>query len=332
MHSFIKSIVSAVLCLFLLPVAVQAKELVPVGQVVGLELQSGTVTIEDFDAQMGVAAKAAGLRAGDVLVKINGRNIRCSDDVRQALRQSTGIVQITVKRGDKVENCTVKPQITPDGPKLGLYLRQGVTGIGTVTWYDPETGEFGALGHGVNGSGGALLPITGGNAYSARVVTVKRGVSGKPGQLVGSVENTVPVGILRKNTAQGVFGKAERPWERPAMEVAEVGEIKTGKATILSTVDGKGVQEYSVEILKIYPKARQSGRNLLLKVTDPALLEITGGIVQGMSGSPIIQDGKLVGAVTHVLVNDPTTGYGIFAENMLETAQGVTEKKQKEAS
>lgn len=320
MRSFIKSIASAVLCVLLLPVAVNAKELVPVGQVVGLELQSGTVTIEDFDPQMGEAAKAAGLCVGDVLVKINGQNIRCSDDVRQALKQSTGTVQITVKRGNKVEHYTVKPQITADGPKLGLYLRQGVTGIGTVTWYDPETGTFGALGHGVNSSDGGLLPITGGNAYSARVITVRKGVSGKPGQLVGSVDNTEPTGSLRKNTAQGIFGTVQRPWDKPAMEVAEIGQIKTGKATILSTVDGNGVREYSVEILKVYPKARQSGRNLLLKVTDPTLLEITGGIVQGMSGSPIIQDGKLVGAVTHVLVNDPTTGYGIFIENMLDAA------------
>ncbi|MBE6960825.1 MAG: PDZ domain-containing protein [Ruminococcaceae bacterium] len=285
MRSFIKSIVAAVLCLFLLPVAAEAKELVPVGQVVGLELQSGTVTIEDFDSEMGAAAKASGLRAGDVLVKINGKNIRCSEDVRQALKQSTGTVQITVKRGDKTEVCTVKPQITADGPKLGLYLRQGVTGIGTVTWYDPESGKFGTLGHGVNGSDGGLLPITGGNAYSARVVTVRKGISGKPGQLVGSVDNGSPAGVLQKNAAQGVFGKALRPWENAAMETAAAGEVKTGKATILSTVSGKGVQEYSVEILKVYPKARQNGRNLLLKVTDPALLEITGGIVQGMGVS-----------------------------------------------
>ena len=320
MNAWMKRIAGAMLCLFLLPVAVQAKELVPVGQVVGLELQSGTVTVEDFDAEMGTQAKAAGLRAGDVLVKINGKKISCTEDVRQALKQSTGTVHITVKRGDKTEVCTIKPTITADGPKLGLYLRQGVTGIGTVTWYDPETGEFGALGHGVNSSDGGVLPITGGNAYSAKVIAVKKGVSGKPGQLVGSIQNAEPTGVLRKNTAQGVFGKAQQPWDMPAMEVAEIGQVKTGKATILSTVDGQGVREYSVEILKVYPKARQSGRNLLLRVTDPALLETTGGIVQGMSGSPIIQNGKLVGAVTHVLVNDPTTGYGIFIENMLDAA------------
>jgi stage IV sporulation protein B len=316
----LKRIAIAMLCMFLLPVAAFAKELVPVGQVVGLELQSGTVTVEGFDVQMGAAAKEAGLRAGDILVKINGKAIGCTDDVRQALRQSTGTVRITVKRGDQIEVCTVKPQITADGPKLGLYLRQGVTGIGTVTWYDPETGAFGTLGHGVNGSDGKLLSITGGNAYNARVATVKKGVSGKPGQLVGAVDKPEPVGTLEKNTAQGVFGKVKRAWEGVKLEVAEMGQVQTGKATILSTVAGNTPQEYSVEILKIYPKERSSGRNLLLRVTDPKLLEITGGIVQGMSGSPILQNGKLVGAVTHVLVNDPTTGYGIFIENMLDAA------------
>ena len=320
MNAFLKRIAIAILCLLLLPVSVYAKELVPVGKVVGLELQSGIVTVEDFDSQMGLAAKVAGIQVGDVLEKINGKPIRCTEDVRQVLKQSTGPVRITVKRGGKTEVCTVKPQITADGPKLGLYLKQGVTGIGTVTWYDPETGTFGALGHGVNGSNGSLLSITGGNAYSARVVAVKKGVSGKPGQLVGAIESADPVGTLQKNTAQGVFGVAQRPWEMSAVEVAEADQVKTGKATILSTVSGQGVQEYSVEILKIYPKTRNAGRNLLLKITDPALLEITGGIVQGMSGSPIIQNGKLVGAVTHVLVNDPTTGYGIFIENMLDAA------------
>ncbi|MBE6975667.1 MAG: SpoIVB peptidase [Ruminococcaceae bacterium] len=320
MISFTKRIAVAVLCLCLLPLpAIQARELVPVGTVVGLELQSGTVTVEGFDTVMGAEAKNAGIQAGDVLEKINGKTIHCSDDVRQALRQSTGTVTVVVRRGEKSHTCKVMPQITADGPKLGMYLRQGVTGIGTVTWYDPETGVFATLGHGVNGNAG-LLPLTEGSAYSARVVAVNKGRSGKPGQLIGAVENKEPVGILTRNTAQGVFGKGENPWQGKAMEVADPGEVKTGSAVILSTVSGEGVQEYSVDILKIYPRAKHSGRNLLIRVTDARLLEITGGIVQGMSGSPIIQDGKLIGAVTHVLVNDPTTGYGIFIENMLDAA------------
>ena len=162
--------------------------------------------------------------------------------------------------------------------------------------------------------------MTEGNAYDARVVSVRKGKIGEPGQLMGSVERLEPLGELTANTAQGVFGISQKGWQGKTLPVADPTEVKTGQATILSTVSGKQVREYSVEILKIYPKARLAGRNLLIHVTDPALLEATGGIVQGMSGSPIIQNGKLVGAVTHVLVNDPTTGYGIFIENMLDAA------------
>ncbi len=320
MFSFTKRIAAAVLCLWLLPLSAQAKELVPVGQVVGLELQSGTVTVEGFDTELGTAAKAAGLQEGDILQKINGKKIGCAEDVHRALQKSTGTVTVVYSRGGKTKSCRIMPQITDQGPKLGLYLRQGITGIGTVTWYDPETGIFATLGHGVSGSDGSLVKMTEGSAYGARVIQVKKGLSGKPGQLIGSIVERQPIGQMTKNTDRGVFGKARQPWDLAPMETAEASEVQTGKATILSTVDGQGVREYDVDILKIYPKSRQSGRNLLIKVTDPKLLETTGGIVQGMSGSPIIQDGKLVGAVTHVLVNDSTTGYGIFIENMLDAA------------
>jgi len=159
-----------------------------------------------------------------------------------------------------------------------------------------------------------------GYAYEARVLTVRKGRAGDPGQLMGTVDGSSPIGILSANTDRGVFGTTEEGWQGDAVTVADSDEVKTGAAVIRSTVSGDTVREYSVEILKIYPKSRQNGRNLLLRVTDPALLETTGGIVQGMSGSPILQNGKLIGAVTHVLVNDPTTGYGIFIENMLDAA------------
>lgn len=320
MKNLTKYIASAVLCFFLLPLNAFAKELIPVGQVVGLELRDNTVTVAALDETLGAAPKAAGIAAGDRILKIDNIQIRSAEDVRRALAQSKGSVRVTVSRNGKEYSYKLTPEITSDGPKLGIYLRQGVTGIGTVTYYDPDTGVFGTLGHGVNGSSGQLLALSEGNAYEARVLTVRKGVSGDPGQLMGAIESRTPIGTLRKNTAQGVFGSSDTGWEGDAIPVATSSEVRTGKATIRSTVSGNEVREYSVEILKIYPKSRQNGRNLLLKVTDPALLEATGGIVQGMSGSPIIQDGKLVGAVTHVLVNDPTTGYGIFIENMLHAA------------
>ena len=320
MLAITKRIAAALLCLWLLPMTAQAKELIPVGQVVGLELQSGRVTVEGFDAELGKAAREAGLQEGDVLEKVNGKKVSCAEDVRQALQKSTGTVTVVYSRDGKTKSCRVTPQITTQGPKLGVFLRQGITGIGTVTWYDPETGIFATLGHGVSGSNGVLADMTEGNTYAASVIQVKKGVSGKPGQLIGNIVGRESVGYLTKNTDRGVFGKAATPWEGTAMEVATAGEVKTGKATILSTVSGQAVREYSVEILKVYPRNKENGRNLVIRVTDPALLEATGGIVQGMSGSPIIQNGKLIGAVTHVLVNDPTTGYGIFIENMLDAA------------
>ncbi len=321
MKTLLKRIVSVMLCLWLLPFhTYAAKELAPVGQVVGLELRDGRVTVASFDEELGEKCKRAGMQVGDVIKSIDGVQIHSSADVRKAMAQSDGTVDIQVDRNGKSQSIRVMPQITDEGPKLGLYLRQGVTGIGTVTWYDAETGKFGTLGHGVNSTGGKLLQMTDGNAYDARVITVKKGKAGTPGQLMGAVERLEPVGELSKNTAQGVFGISKDGWEAEQIPVADESEIRTGKATILSTVSGGIAREYSVEILKIYPKSKQTGRNMLIHVTDPELLEITGGIVQGMSGSPIIQDGKLLGAVTHVLVNDPTMGYGIFIENMLDAA------------
>ena len=295
-----------------------ARMLVPVGKVVGLELLDNTVTVAAFeDASQ---AEAAGLRIGDRLLSIDGQSITCAEDVRTALQRSDGTVEITVRRGEGLSVLKLSPTITDDGPKLGIYLRQGVTGIGTVTYYDPETNAFGTLGHGVNDQSGSAVTLTGGNVYPATVVSVRKGRCGDPGQLIGSLSSPVPIGILQRNTARGVFGQLNNPMRAEPIPVGASQSVRTGTATILSTIAGDAVQEYSVEILKIYPASRANGRNLLLKVTDPALLETTGGIVQGMSGSPIIQDGKLVGAVTHVLVNDPTTGYGIFIENMLDAA------------
>ncbi len=315
-------------CLFLLLICIStlttyafgATMLVPVGQVIGLELSDNTVTVAAFDDQLGENAKKAGLQLGDTIIKIDEQPISCAEDVRQALLHSDGDVTLTVRRQGKTQTLKLQPHITAQGPKLGIFLKQGVTGIGTVTWYDPETGKFGTLGHGVNSPEGELLSMVSGKAYKARVASVKAGKAGSPGQLRGAVDGDAVLGSLTGNTSRGVFGTTQSGWQGQALPVAEAGEVKTGKAVIRSTVAGDTVREYSVEILKIYPKARAEGRNLLIKVTDPALLEATGGIVQGMSGSPIIQNGKLIGAVTHVLVNDPTTGYGIFIENMLNAA------------
>ena len=309
------------LCISMVWVTAYATDyLIPGGQVIGLSLTDDSVTVAAIDETIGQQARQKGICVGDRLLRIDETAIKTVEDVRNALRTSKGSITLQLQRQGQTHTLKLSPTITSDGPKLGLLLRQGVSGIGTVTFYDPDTGAFGTLGHGVNGADGKLLSITGGTAYEAAVASVKQGKVGQPGQLRGAVDGQKPLGSLQINSTRGVFGKADSRWQGSAIPVAAAEEITTGCATILSTVGGEGVQEYSVEILKIYPKTKTADRNLLIHVTDPRLLSATGGIVQGMSGSPILQNGKLVGAVTHVLVNDPKTGYGIFIENMLDAA------------
>ena len=305
--------------LFCLPTGANAAQmLIPGGNVVGLELQNDTVSVASFEKDS--SAEKAGLAPGDRLLAVNGQTVTCAQDVRKTLNRSHGTVELTVLRGNSVKKLQVEPAITADGPKLGVYLREGITGIGTVTYYDPQRQTFAALGHGVNDGDGQLLKLTSGNAYPAKITAVRKGKTGQPGQLMGTLTSTGKFGNLIKNTHAGVFGSLRQlPKDQP-LPVAEKHQIRLGSATILSTVNTEMPQEYSVEIVKIYSASRQNGRNMLLRITDPQLLAATGGIVQGMSGSPIIQNGHLIGAVTHVLVNDPTTGYGIFIENMLDAA------------
>ena len=300
--------------IFILPQSVDATRLlIPVGQVIGMELADGSVTVAGTTGE-------SPLKSGDRILSIDSRRITCAADIRKALMQSDGTVTVTVLRNGKEKQLRIAPTATADGPRLGVYLKEGITGIGTVTYYDPNTGDYGALGHGVSDRSGTLLQMKEGTSYEASVLSVKKGKIGTPGQLLGSLRSNAPVGKLDKNTSQGVFGNCKNRWQGQVLPTAAPEEVREGSATIRCAVTGNEVQEYSVEILKIYPCMKGKDRNLLLKVTDPVLLETTGGIVQGMSGSPIIQDGKLVGAVTHVLVNDPTTGYGIFIENMLDAA------------
>ncbi len=320
MKRMLRSLFAIIVLFASLPLPAWAAELlIPGGQVIGLQLQDDTVTVAAFDDALGAASQDAGLAIGDEIVKIEQTPVTCAQDVLRALAGCGETARLTIRRNGKLSTLDIAPRQTEAGPRLGVYLRQGIAGIGTVTFYDPDTGVFGTLGHGVSSSDGTLLNMARGCAYDASVLSVRKGRAGHPGQLKGSAAET-SCGTLLRNTPQGVFGISDtcRPGE--PLPTAAFEDIRTGPAVIRSTIAGDTLREYSVEIVKIYPKDRPDNRNFLLHVTDPALLEATGGIVQGMSGSPIIQNGKLVGAVTHVLVNDPTRGYGIFIENMLDAA------------
>jgi len=229
-------------------------------------------------------------------------------------------------RGDKKVQMTARAaQCTADGSyKLGAWIRDSMAGIGTMTFYDPNTGLFGALGHGISDVDTAMLmPLQSGSIMYAEVTDVEKGAAGAPGELHGAFKAGEDLGELYSNTKSGVFGEladTSLAGDIKPVEIASRNEVQVGKATILSNIAGNKVAEYEVEITRLYPENPNDTRNLMLKVTDQRLLTATGGIVQGMSGSPILQNGKLVGAVTHVLVNDPTQGYGILAENMLAQA------------
>ena len=303
--------------------------LVPVGHTIGIKLFSeGVVVIglAEVESTEGPSAPGAacGLQVGDVIEEANGSAVESSEQFARLL-QCGGTVELGVSRDGADLTLSAEPALGPDGTyRLGAWIRDSMAGIGTVTFYDPATGAFGALGHGITDSDtGLLMPLGDGAVMDAAVKAVKRGQSGEPGELRGSFNLTEDMGTLQANTEQGVFGVLERCDFSlgEAVPVASSGQVHTGAATILSNVSGDKVETFSVELVRV---VEGSGtQNLLLQVTDEDLIARTGGIIQGMSGSPILQDGRLVGAVTHVMIDDPTKGYGILIENMLQQAENV---------
>ena len=289
---------------------------IPGGNTIGLHMQTDGVSVVEFYEK---AAENAGLERGDLICAVNGESIQTVQELTQAVQKVEGKpMRLTVRRGEREFGVTLAATRTQEGWRLGIFVRDSINGIGTVTYYDPATGQFGALGHGVS-DGNQLLPLRSGDVMPSSVASVHRGKRGEPGTLQGAVRDGGTTGEILENTPQGVFGRME-PLSGEAVEVASASEVHTGDAVIRSNVRRTQVEEFSVRIRALYPD-EESDRNLLLEITDPELLELTGGIVQGMSGSPILQNGKLVGAVTHVLIDDPTRGYGIFIENMLKSAE-----------
>ena len=308
------------------------RKVIPMGRAVGIKLFSDGVMVvglADVDTGGGSEnpARQCGLREGDIITHINSEEVDSIEEVQSILQDLSGErMSIRAMRGDREVQMTAQAvKCSADGCyKLGAWIRDSMAGIGTMTFYDPATYVFGALGHGVSDVDTArLMPLQSGSIMYAEVSDVKRGVVGAPGELHGVFRVEQDLGELYANTASGVFGTLtdeKLTGGAAAVEVAERSQIKTGKAVILSNIAGDRVEEYEVEITRVYPDGGGENRDMTLKVTDRRLLEATGGIVQGMSGSPILQNGRLVGAVTHVLVNDPTTGYGIAIGTMLDAA------------
>ena len=303
-----------------------AAELIPGGSAIGIEAQTAGVLISDVaevQTEDGSAspAKDAGLRAGDLITGIDGKSVTSQDDFLDALSHSHGRITVTYLRGGGEKRCTVTPVETPDGARqLGLWLRDGVSGIGTVTYYDPGDDTFGALGHGVSDeASGVLLPISEGTVHDAQISGVTPGEKGEAGALQGVFDVNAPVGTVTENSVFGIFGTCGAACSGATVETATDDEAALGPAVIRSTVSGGTTQDYAVTLKRIFRE--DDCTRFLIEVTDPALLDVTGGIVQGMSGSPILQNGKLIGAVTHVLLDDPTCGYGVSIDTMLQAAK-----------
>jgi len=301
---------------------------VPVGRAVGIKLFSDGVVVvgtSEVATPTGAVnpAKECGLKEGDIITHINSTEVDSIEEVSALLQELEGeAMSIRAIRDDKQVQLTARAALcSADGAyKLGAWIRDSMAGIGTVTYYDPACGAFGALGHGINDVDTALLmPLESGSILPATVAGVNRGRAGEPGQLKGSFDTQASLGSLRANTAGGIFGTlSDTDWcAGTPVEVAQRGEVHTGRATILANVAGNQVEQYDIEISKLYHDNGDDSRDYVITVTDPRLLEATGGIVQGMSGSPILQDGKFAGAVTHVLIDDPTRGYAISAQRML---------------
>jgi len=300
----------------------QIRELIPGGDVIAVRLQSRGVIVLGFsDESKDNPARKAGLKRGDCILKIGETEITGNESMAEALNGTGGgSVCLKYARKDKEYETTVTPR-QEDGKywQIGVLIKDATAGIGTLTYIVPGTGEYGSLGHGISDPDTeTLFRIGRGSLYPAQITAVRRGAAGAPGELQGMF-GTEPLGICERNCITGLFGVLDSAClgEREAVPVGDKSEIREGPATIRCTLDDGGIREYSIEIVRIYRTFGGATKNMLLRITDEALLAKTGGIVQGMSGSPILQNGKLVGAVTHVLINDPTSGYGIFIENML---------------
>lgn len=295
---------------------VENMEIVLGGDAVGIKLLATGVLV------VGVDRQDIGIEIGDIILEVNGTKIESNDELIKFVNESNGNnLDLKINRQGKEFNTSVTPNYDnlANAYKLEMWVKDSSAGVGTITFYDKKSGKFGALGHAVTETKeNYILPITSGGITKTEIYSVKKGIAKVPGELKGTLTNDT-LGDIAGNTDKGVYGKVydTSSINKESIEVLPKSKIKEGKASIFCTLDDNEIKEYSIEIEKVLLTS-SGNKNMIIKITDEKLLEKTGGIIQGMSGSPIVQDGKLVGAVTHVFLNDPTKGYGVFIENMIE--------------
>ena len=303
------------------------------GQSVGIRLKSRGVMVVGYQRigrERASPAVGADIRLGDVIEEVNSHQVSSAEDVRRFVQHADGELKLLVRRGDAHRNVVVTPASDERGERhLGLFVREKTSGVGTLTYYDPQTHRFGALGH-VISDADTGQPIVGqGTLYDAEVTGMVKGLNGRPGEKHGRfVESRGKIGRIESNTPYGVFGTmSNQPGDLVGLHplpVALPQDVHEGPATMLTVIHGRKVEAFDVEVENLVRQQKPATKSMIVHVVDKRLLSLSGGIIQGMSGSPLVQDGKLIGAVTHVFVSDPTRGYGVYAAWMLEQGEHGT--------
>ena len=311
-------------------------KVIPIGSSIGMKLYTkgvlvvGMSQIDTDNNQKEKPYENSGIEQGDTIIEVNNNEIGNTDELIQEVNKSNGnAISIKYVRNNKTMQTSIIPVKSENEYKLGLWVRDAAAGVGTLTFYEPSTNMFMSLGHGITDiDTEQIVEIANGELVTANIISINKGEKGKPGEIRGTIDNGYEIGSIYKNTNFGVYGSLKNKNYIPIdtsreMEVATREEIQEGEAKILCQLDNSRPKEYKIEIEKIYISNNKDNKSMLIKITDESLIEKTGGIIQGMSGAPIIQNGKFIGAITNVLVNDPTQGYAIFGDLMIKQMRDV---------
>ncbi len=307
-------------------------KVIPTGNLIGLKLYTngalviGTTEVKNIENKIEKPYESINIKEGDTILEVDHQEIDSTQTLQKIVNESNGRdIEIKYARAGETYTANIKPANTAkDEYKLGLWIRDSASGVGTMAFYEPESKKFAALGHGISdGDTGELLDIQTGELVNSKIVSVSKGRKGIPGEIKGSIAKQATIGTVMQNTNFGIFGSLNENIitnnkYSAGLEIALRDEIELGEATILSTVNNNDTQEYKVEITSIDSENNSNNKSMQIKITDEKLLNNTGGIICGMSGSPIIQNNKIVGALTNVLVSDPQIGYGVFADIMIK--------------
>lgn len=308
-------------------------EVIPVGKIIGLKLYTngvlivGMSEIENVNHQKERPYENLNIQEGDTILKVNDLEIQTIENLQKEINKSDGKnIDLTILKEDgTIETSNIKPvKVSNTEYKLGLWVKDAATGVGTLTYYEPNSKSFAALGHGITDSDtDKLIDIDSGNIVTSKIVSIQKGEQGKPGEIRGSIINQPTIGKVYKNTEFGIYGELTNLSNikfnySNKLKVALREEIQEGNAKVLCSLDGNETEEYNIKIEKIYKDNNEDNKSMLIEVTDKNLINKTGGIIRGLSGAPIIQNGKFIGAITNVLVNSPTKGYAIFGDIMIK--------------